>query len=136
MMGRRLHDCGGGWGRSRCGLSGWVLYSSFNARSLAHADSPNGAPGSCRHHGAADLVARHLVHEQRHQLLRAVAVLVDLARRGDDVGPAIGLHIVLCDAAPARVEAGNDQHAVGVPLIGRAQEPAKGLRVAALTADA
>ena len=98
--------------------------------------SPNGAPGSCGHHGAADLVARHLLHEQRHQLPRTVAVLVDFARRSDDVGPAIGLHIVLRDAAPARVEAGNDQHGVGVPLIGCAREPAKCLLVAARAADA
>ena len=94
-------------------------------RRLARASNPNGAPGSCGHHGAADLVARHPLHEQRHQLPRTVAVLVDFARRSDDVGPAIGLHIVLRYAAPARVEAGNDQHGVGVPLIGSAREPAK-----------
>src|SRR5688500_9653624 len=105
-------------------------------RSLARASSPNGAPGSRGHHGTTDLVARHLLHEQRHQLPRTVAVLVGLARRSDDVGPAIGLHIVFRYAAPARVEAGDDQHRMGVPLIGSAREPAKRLRVATRTAGA
>ena len=103
---------------------------------LAGAGGPDRAPGSSRHHGAADVVARHPLHQQRHQLPRTVAVFLDLARRGDDVGPSVGLHIVLGHAAAACIQTGDDQHAVGVPLIGRARKPAKGLLVAARAADA
>ena len=135
-LGRRLRAGRSGCRRGRCRRRHGWRGGRRRSHGLGGPAGDDRAPASGFGLGIVDLFRAHPGFEHPHQLAGTVAELVDPGSAVDEIRPFVGIDVVLRYAAADRVEPREDQHGMGVTLIGGAGEPPERLFVGAGNPDA